>query len=206
MPILFKVPQLAKVLGVPYVPVTATCWRSVPPASSRTSRPSSSSACSSGPLRRSARSDRVLAQQGHGRVREHPGEDPGRALRHAAHAPIGLVRLMGRRVLVTGLGTFWGGASRRPSSSATTSTSSSASTARSRHRAAAHRVRAQRRELLDPLPHREGHEGRHDRAHVPRRRLDRDARPHDARDQRHRHDEPVRRGVGAPEARCATSS
>ena len=39
---------------------------------------------------------------------------------------------------------------------------------RADRRARAHRVRAQRRELLDPQPHRAGHPGRHDRPHVPR--------------------------------------
>ena len=77
---------------------------------------------------------------------------------------------------------------------------------RAHRRARAHRVRAHRRELLDPRPHREGGADRHDRPHVPRRRLHADAVAHDARDQRHRHHEPLRRRVGAGLARCATSS
>ena len=53
----------------------------------------------------------VLAEQGDGRVGGDPREDPRGALRNVARAPLGLVRLddVGKRVLVTGLGTFWGG-------------------------------------------------------------------------------------------------
>ena len=87
----------------------------------------------------------------------------------------GSAERMGRRVLVTGLGTFWGGRVAQALESATRRRGrSSASTREEPHgRARAHRVRAQRLELLDPRPHRAGHPGRHDRAHVPRRRLDR---------------------------------
>ena len=77
---------------------------------------------------------------------------------------------------------------------------------RADRRARAHRVRPGRRELLDPVAHRAGHPGRHDHPHVPRGRPHPDVAPGDARDQRHRHHEPVRRGVGDRRPRCATSS
>ena len=89
-------------------------------------------------------------------------------------APQRLVRLSAGhvRVLVTGLGTFWGGRVAQALEADPTSRSSSASTRASPTVAArAHRVRAHRLDLLDPRPHRAGHAGRHDRAHAPRRRL-----------------------------------
>ena len=102
---------------------------------------------------------------------------------------------MGRRVLVTGLGTFWGGrVAKALEADPTVDVIVGLDTREPHGRARAHRVRPQRRELLDPVAHRAGHPGRHDRAHVPGRRLDADVAPDDARDQRHRHDEPVRRG------------
>ena len=112
MPILVKVPGLAKALGVPYVPdhrqhaallgplgvvgyfpakfklrVLDPVTFDVPPDQPRYSR------------------SRIMDES-----EAHPPADPGGALRHAPAAPLGLVRLsVGRRVLVTGLGTFWGG-------------------------------------------------------------------------------------------------
>ena len=70
------------------------------------------------------------------------------------------------------------------------------------HPARAHRVRAHRLVVLDPRPHRARDAGRHDPAHAPHRRLDARERPHAARDQRDRHDEPARGGgrVGQPGA------
>src|SRR5699024_4878304 len=60
-------------------------------------------------LRRGPRSAPLLPEPHHGRVRGDPPAHPGGAVRHAPHPILGLVRLMARRVLVTGLGTFWGG-------------------------------------------------------------------------------------------------
>ena len=48
--------------------------------------------------------------------------------------------------------------------------------------------------------------GRHDPAHAPHRRLHRAAGPGAARDQRDRHDEPARRRRRGRAARCARSS
>src|SRR5690606_27555498 len=62
-----------------------------------------------GALRRGTRPGPLLAQPDHGRVGEHPHDDPGSALRDAPGPHVGVVRLMGQRVLITGLGTFWGG-------------------------------------------------------------------------------------------------
>ena len=97
MPILCKIPQLAKVLGVPYVPVTANML-AFGPLGLVAYFPSKFKLRVLDPIHFdvAARATALLAQQGHGRVREHPGEDPGGAVRHAAHTPIGLVRLMGR--------------------------------------------------------------------------------------------------------------
>ena len=137
------------------------------------------------------------------RIRAHR---PGRALRHAAHPPQRLVRLRRSpmRVLVTGLGTYWGGrvaqaaraAPRRrgrrrrstrtsracrssaPSSCAPTrpTRSSPASCTRPRSTRSCTRTSSSTRREI--------------------------ARPRAARDQRDRHDEPARRGgrVGQPGA------
>ena len=155
-----------------------------------------------------ARPGPLLAQPDHGRVRGHPAADPGGALRHAPAAPLGLVRLsVGRR-----------GPRHRPRHLLGRPRRAGAEndpdvdviigldTRRADGPARAHRVRPDRRELLDPQPHRAGHEGRHDRAHLPRRRLDPDAGPAAARDQRHRHDEPLRRRVGARQHRAQRAS
>ena len=153
-----------------------------------------------GALRRRARPGALLASRIMDESRGHPRSHPGRALRHAPQRRrwFGLEAAdMGRRVLITGLGTFWGGlvaqaARGRPRRRR----HRRARHPRARGRARAHRVRPRGRELLDPRPHREGHAGRHDRAHLPRRRLHADVVPDDARDQRHRHHEPVRRRLG----------
>src|SRR5205085_2358369 len=62
-----------------------------------------------GALRRASRPGALLAQPGDGRGRVDQGAHARNALRHAPLAKKHLVRLMGRRVLITGLGTFWGG-------------------------------------------------------------------------------------------------
>src|SRR5207237_9593793 len=63
----------------------------------------------SGAVRRATRPGALLEEPDHGRVGGHPRPDAGGPVRHAPHTEQHLVRLMGRRVLVTGLGTFWGG-------------------------------------------------------------------------------------------------
>ena len=102
----------------------------------------------------------------------HPPRHPGRAVRHAPPPPQRVVGLMGRRVLVTGLGSFWGGRvaqalEQRPGRRR----DHRARHPRADRRARAHRVRPHRRELLDPVAHRAGHPGRHDHPHVPGGRL-----------------------------------
>ena len=87
---------------------------------------------------------------------------------------VGLVRVssMGKRVLVTGLGTFWGGrVAQALEADPDVEVIVGLDTLEPTVAARAHRVRAHRRELLDPRPHREGDAGRHDPPHVPRRRL-----------------------------------
>ena len=113
MPILFKSRRRRQAARPPVLPDHRQ-HAGVRPARARsaTSRPSSSCGCSDpvhfdvAPDQERYSRSRVMDESE--RIREH---DPGGALRHAAHAPQRLVRLtMGRmRVLVTGLGTFWGG-------------------------------------------------------------------------------------------------
>ena len=103
------------------------------------------------------------------------------ALRHAARPPQRLVRLRRRAWAVassiTGLASFWGGrVAQALEPDPTVEVIVGLDTDEPDGRARAHRVRAQRRELLDPRPHRAGHPGRHDRPHLPGRRLDPDVR------------------------------
>ncbi len=172
---------------------------------SATSRPSSSSGCSTRSTSTSPPDQARYSQQpDHGRVRAHPRAHPGRALRHAPRPPLGLVRLRpGHRWAGAssspGSARFWGGrVAQALEADPDVDVIVGLDTREPTRRARAHRVRAQRRELLDPQPHRAGHPGRHHRPHVPGRRLHRrcGASTH-ARDQRDRHHEPVRRGVGA---------
>ncbi len=113
MPILFKMPAVAKAIGVPYFPVTANMLL-LPGRVARHDRllPGQVQAARARPdlvRRRRARPGPLLALEGDGRVGEHPRAHPRGAVRDAPRAALGLVRLMGRRVLVTGLSTFWGG-------------------------------------------------------------------------------------------------
>ena len=93
-------------------------------------------------------------------------------------APVGLVRvtLMGRRVLVTGLGTFWGG---RVAQALEHDPAVDVIVGLDREEptVALERTEYVRADesysILDP--HRAGDPGRHDPAHVPGRRLDPDA-------------------------------
>ena len=99
--------------NIPYFPITANMLADrARPGSSRTSPPSSGSACcrrctSTSPPEPGA----LLAQPRDGGVRTHPPHGAGRALRHAAHPPQRVVRLSGatrarpRHRAVT----YWGG-------------------------------------------------------------------------------------------------
>ena len=154
-----------------------------------------------GALRRRARPAALLAQPDHGRVRAHPAADPGGAVRHAPPARIGLVRLsrtMGRRVLITGLGTFWGG---RVAQALEADPDVDVIVGLDRHEPT---VPLERTEYV-----------RSDENYSILARIVKATRvdtivhtflvvdstqmrvAHDPRDQRHRHHEPVRRGVGA---------
>ena len=98
MPIVCKIPPLAKVLGLPYVPVTANMLAVRSRSGSIAYFPAKFKLRVLDPVHFDVPPDqeRYSKQPDHGRVREHPRADPGRALRHAAHPPVGLVRLMGR--------------------------------------------------------------------------------------------------------------
>ena len=199
MPILFKSRRLAEAARTSRTSRSPpTCCCSAPRACSSTSRRSSS--CASCPRSTStSRPDqerysrsRVMDEAEH--IREH---DPGRALRHAAGPPQRLVRGSAMRVLVTGLGTFWGSrlAQQLESSHDVEIDRRRSTPTEPRAAARAHRVRAGRLvnySILDRIVR--GHAGRHDPAHPPHRRLDRAQRPGAARDQRDRHDEPARGG------------
>src|SRR5262249_21905299 len=68
------------------------------------------SRAATGALRRCAQPGALLPQPSDGRSRTHSAHGAGRALRHVAPTPFGLVRVDGAmRVLVTGLSTYWGG-------------------------------------------------------------------------------------------------
>ena len=209
MPIVWKSPRLAKLLNIPYFPVTANMLM-FGPLGPRGLLPGEVQApgAAAGALRRRARPGALLAQPGHGRGRPDPRADPGRALRHAADPPQRLVRASGHA----------GPRHRaRARSGAAGSPSSSEQSRRRRDRrrsrhqravaaARAHRVRARRLVVLDPPAHRARHAGRHDPAHAPDRRLDEAQRAGDPRDQRDRHDEPAgggghRRQPGAQDRR-----
>ena len=201
MPILFKLPRLAKSLGVPYVPVTANMLAFGPlglvgyfpvqvqvpgarPDPLRRRRPTSlatRAARSWTSPRASGRRSRTRSTTCCASAARSGSADLGSTgPRHRPRHVLGRPRRAGARAGRDDVDVIVGLDREEPIVELAT-----------------HRVRAQRRELLDPRSHREGHEGRHDRAHLPRRRLHADALADDARDQRHRHDEPVRGGVRA---------
>ena len=101
-----------RLLGVPYVPITANMLAFGPlgglvPLPGQDQDPRARP----GALRRGARPAPLLAEPDHGRVRAHPAADPGGAATtcsaSASRSGSG-ERPMGKRVLITGLGTFWG--------------------------------------------------------------------------------------------------
>ena len=192
---------LAKALGLPYFPSPPTCCRSA--RCGRCYLPAKFKIRVLDPVHFDVEPDQPRYSRSliMDESEQHPAADPGGPVRHAPPARVGLVRLrwpMGRRVLITGLGTFWGGrVAQALEADPTVDVIVGLDRNEPTRPARAHRVRPHRRELLDPRPHREGRPDRHDRAHVPRRRLHPDALAHDPRDQRDRHHEPVRGGVGA---------
>ncbi|MEZ5321898.1 MAG: NAD-dependent epimerase/dehydratase family protein [Microthrixaceae bacterium] len=123
MPTLARLPQALNPFGLPYVPLTANMLAFGPlglvtyfPAKIRM-RPRP------GHLRRRPRPGALLTKSGDERVRGDPGLDPGRAPHDDLRAEKRPVRMSGtvttlepatgrehgKRVLVTGLGSFWGG-------------------------------------------------------------------------------------------------
>ena len=108
-------PPLAKLLGLPYFPITANML-AFGPLGPRAARllPGQVQAPGArpGPLRRRARPGALLAQPDHGRVRAHPrsASRTRSSTCSARRESSGSAEArMGKRVLVTGLGTFWGG-------------------------------------------------------------------------------------------------
>ena len=114
MPIVFRLPRLAKAHRRALLPGHRQHARlRAPRARSSPSRPSSSCGSSTRshfdvpPDQERYSKSRVMEE-----AETHPHRPAGDPLRNAARAPQRLVRLtgpMGRRVLVTGLDTFWGG-------------------------------------------------------------------------------------------------
>ena len=166
---------LAKLMNIPYFPVTANMLMFGPaglgdlPAGEVPDPRAAARA-----LRRAAEPGALLAQPRDGGVGTHPPDGAGRALRHAAHPPQRLVRVARVRVLVTGLSTYWGGRvaqalERRPDVEVVVGLDTRDPRvplertefvrADSTHSILARIVRADA--------------GRHDRAHAPHRRLDR---------------------------------
>ena len=179
MPIVFRLPALARLLGVPVLPRHRqhARLRAARPASCP-SRPSSSCASSTPSPSTSRRTRSATRRAGSWRrpstIRIH---HPGDPLRHAARPPQRLVRLRRR----------WVDASSSPGPTP----SGAAAWSRPWRRDPEHgddprawgpaapsvplragRVRPGRPDLLDPDPDRAGHPGGHHRPHLPGRRLD----------------------------------
>ena len=95
MPILFRLPSVAKALEPALLPghgQRAPRW--APRVRDLLPGQVQAAGARPGDLRRPARPGPLLPEPGHGRGRAHPGPDAGRALRHAARAPQRLVRLI----------------------------------------------------------------------------------------------------------------
>ena len=98
---------------------------------------------------------------------------------------------MGRRVLITGLDTFWGGRMAQAlENEAEVEMILGLGANEPRVPAGKDRIRPIRPEVLDPQPHRTSHPGGHHRAHLPRDQLRQRGGPRSSRDQRHRHPQP----------------
>ena len=94
MPVVLRLPTVARVLGLPYFPITANLLALGPlgvvtpfPAKFKLARPRS------GAIRRSRGPGPVFEEPDHGGVRAHPLAAPGIRLRHAARPAQRLVRL-----------------------------------------------------------------------------------------------------------------
>ena len=177
-------PSLAKALGLPYVPITANML-ALGPARARRLLPGEVQAPGARPgaLRRASRTRSATRAAGSWTSPRHIREQIQDALYDMLRdRAVGLVRLMAadgpeRGPRHRARHASGAAGSRRRSRPTRTSRSSSGSTPteptveleRTEY------VRG-RRELLDPGPHREGDPGRHDRPHVPRRRLRRRCR------------------------------
>ena len=95
MPIIWKSSTIAKLLGLPYFPITANQLAFGPVRGHGRLLPGQVQAAGARPrpLRRAARPGALLEEPHHGRVRAHPRAHPVGALRHAARAPVGVVRV-----------------------------------------------------------------------------------------------------------------
>ena len=208
MPILFKSTRLAKMLNIPYFPITANMLMlgpaglvgyfpakfkirvlppvhfDVPPDQERYSR------------------SRVMEESE--RIREHGA---GGALRHAAHAPQRLVRLSTMRVLVTGLSTYWGGRRRAGARAAATTSRSIVGLDTRDPRVPLERTEFVRADSSYSILARIVQATEIDTILHTHLIVDstRATRTHAARDQRDRHDEPARRPRARRAARCARS-
>ncbi len=198
MPIVFRLPALAKALGVPYFPVTANMLAARARSESLGYFPAKFKLAGPRPghLRRAARPGALLQEPGHGRGREASGTGAGDPLRHAARPPQRLVRLsrVGRRVLITGLDTFWGGRMAQAlESDPEVEMILGLGTEDPSVALRAHRVRPRPTRPTRSSPASSG-PPRSTRSSTPSWSSTRpSARPRPARDQRHRHDEPPRR-------------
>ena len=206
MPILFRLNTVARVLNLPYFPVTVNSLLMGPvgyvtyfPVKIKFRVLDPVSFDVEPGLERYSRS-RVMDEAENIRATP-PGLDP----RHAARAPQHLVRLShgaaradhrAGHLLGRPHGPGPGGRGRcrddpRPGGQ------------RAPGPPRAHRIRPLRPEVLDPQPDRTGHPGRHHRAYVPRDQLGQRVHPGPPRDQRHRDPQPAGRGrlgriLGAP--------
>ena len=174
MPILWKSPRLAKLLGLPYFPVTANNFVFGPllgyvlplPAKFRIRvLPPVTFDVAPGP-------GALQPQHGDGGGRAHPRRSiQYGALRHAAQPPQRLARAEAPACASSSPGSARSGAaaSRRPRDSSPTSSCSSASTPASRgSRSSAPSSCAPTRRTTILRPHRARHPDRHDPAHPPR--------------------------------------
>ena len=113
MPVLFRLPSLARVLGVPYFPITANLF-AFGPLGVVTPVPGEVQAAGARPgaFRCAAGPGSVLEEPHHGGVRAHPhrsSKRPSTTCCATGAASGSAERRMSRRVLVTGADTFWGG-------------------------------------------------------------------------------------------------
>jgi len=195
MPIVYKASRLARLMNLPYFPVTANQFVFGPVLGLVVPLPSKFRIRVLPPVFFDAAPNQepVQPQPGDGVRGADPHPDPRGGLRDAAQPPQRVVRLM--RILVTGLGTFWG---------------SKVAQRLEQEPGVELVVGVDTQEPVVPLERTEyvradssfsilerivrATKGGHDPAHPPDRRLDEGQRPGVARDQRHRDHEPARGG------------